>query len=329
MTLQQLESYLWGAAVLLRGQIDASGYKEYIFPLMFFKRVSDVYDEQYNRYLEESDGDEDYARSQEYDIIVPEGAHWNDVRKVTENVGQALVDAFRQIEEANPPKEINGRMVGGLTGIFGDKSGWTNKNKMPDRIILSLIEHFSTQTLSLENCPADEMGLGYEYLIGQFANDAGHTAQEFYTNRTVVTLMAEILQPKPDESIYDPTCGSGGMLIKSLTYLKDHGKEWRGVQVYGQEVNNLTAAIARMNLYLHGIVDFSIANADTLKDPAHRHLAGLYKQMNMIRHQTVSNQLKAANRLILAKNCQKLSIIIGIFKYSLLVVAAINNMINT
>ena len=268
MTLQQLESYLWGAAVLLRGQIDASGYKEYIFPLMFFKRVSDVYDEQYNRYLEESDGDEDYARSQEYDIIVPEGAHWNDVRKVTENVGQALVDAFRQIEEANPPKEINGRMVGGLTGIFGDKSGWTNKNKMPDRIILSLIEHFSTQTLSLENCPADEMGLGYEYLIGQFANDAGHTAQEFYTNRTVVTLMAEILQPKPDESIYDPTCGSGGMLIKSLTYLKDHGKEWRGVKVYGQEVNNLTAAIARMNLYLHGIVDFSIANADTLKEPA-------------------------------------------------------------
>ena len=268
MTLQQLESYLWGAAVLLRGQIDASGYKEYIFPLMFFKRVSDVYDEQYNRYLEESDGDVDYARSQEYDIIVPEGAHWNDVRKMTENVGQALVDAFRQIEEANPPKEINGRMVGGLTGIFGDKSGWTNKNKMPDRIILSLIEHFSTQTLSLENCPADEMGLGYEYLIGQFANDAGHTAQEFYTNRTVVTLMAEILQPKPDESIYDPTCGSGGMLIKSLTYLKDHGQEWRGVQVYGQEVNNLTAAIARMNLYLHGIVDFSIANADTLREPA-------------------------------------------------------------
>lgn len=268
MTLQQLESYLWGAAVLLRGQIDASGYKEYIFPLMFFKRVSDVYDEQYNRYLEESDGDVDYARSQEYDIIVPEGAHWNDVRKVTENVGQALVDAFRQIEEANPPKEINGRMVGGLTGIFGDKSGWTNKNKMPDRIILSLIEHFSTQTLSLENCPADEMGLGYEYLIGQFANDAGHTAQEFYTNRTVVTLMAEILQPKPDESIYDPTCGSGGMLIKSLTYLKDHGQEWRGVQVFGQEVNSLTAAIARMNLYLHGIVDFSIANADTLREPA-------------------------------------------------------------
>ena len=268
MTLQQLESYLWGAAVLLRGQIDASGYKEYIFPLMFFKRISDVYDEQYNHYLQESDGDEEYARSQEYDIVVPEGAHWNDIRQNTENIGQALVDAFRLIEEANPPKEIDGRYVGGLTGIFGDKSGWTNKNKMPDRIILSLIEHFSTQTLSLENCPADEMGLGYEYLVGQFANDAGHTAQEFYTNRTVVTLMAEILQPRPDESIYDPTCGSGGMLIKSLTYLKDKGEEWRGVRVYGQEVNNLTAAIARMNLYLHGIVDFSIANADTLKDPA-------------------------------------------------------------
>ena len=268
MTLQQLESYLWGAAVLLRGQIDASGYKEYIFPLMFFKRVSDVYDEQYNRYLEESDGDEDYARSQEYDIVVPEGAHWNDVRKVTENVGQALVDAFRQIEEANPPKEINGRMVGGLTGIFGDKSGWTNKNKMPDRIILSLIEHFSTQTLSLENCPADEMGLGYEYLIGQFANDAGHTAQEFYTNRTVVTLMAEILQPQPDESIYDPTCGSGGMLVKCLDFLRQKGHPWQGVKVFGQEINALTASIARMNLYLNGVEDFSIVREDTLAHPA-------------------------------------------------------------
>ena len=104
MTLQQLESYLWGAAVLLRGQIDASGYKEYIFPLMFFKRVSDVYDEQYKRYLEESDGDEDYARSQEYDIIVPEGAHWNDVRKVTENVGKpqgsAKVHRFLNVDAA-------------------------------------------------------------------------------------------------------------------------------------------------------------------------------------------------------------------------------------
>jgi type I restriction enzyme M protein len=112
------------------------------------------------------------------------------------------------------------------------------------------------------------MGTGYEYLIGKFADDAGHTAQEFYTNRTVVELMAEILQLKPHESIYDPTCGSGGMLIKSLTYLKDKGEEWRDVKVFGQEINAGTSAIARMNLYLHGIHDFSIVNDDTLERPA-------------------------------------------------------------
>jgi type I restriction enzyme M protein len=112
------------------------------------------------------------------------------------------------------------------------------------------------------------MGTGYEYLIGKFADDAGHTAQEFYTNRTVVELMAEILQLQPHESIYDPTCGSGGMLIKSLTYLKDKGEEWRDVKVFGQEINAGTSAIARMNLYLHGIHDFSIVNDDTLQLPA-------------------------------------------------------------
>ena len=139
---------------------------------------------------------------------------------------------------------------------------------MPDAIIRNLLNSFNKLTLSLAACPADEMGTGYEYLIGKFADDAGHTAQEFYTNRTVVELMAEILQLKPHESIYDPTCGSGGMLIKSLTYLKDKGEEWRDVKVYGQEINAGTSAIARMNLYLHGIHDFSIVNDDTLERPA-------------------------------------------------------------
>lgn len=270
ITIDELKSYLWGAATLLRGQIDASGYKEYIFPLLFFKRISDVYDEQYSTFLNDSGGDSEYATLQmsDYPVQIPEGAHWNDVRKTSENVGQKLVEAFVRIEQANPPRRIGHRLVGGLNGIFGDKSGWTNKSKMPDSVIMSLIEHFSQRKLTMEACPADEMGLAYEYLVGQFANDAGHTAQEFYTNRTVVTLMAEILQPKPYESIYDPTCGTGGMLIKSLTYLKDKGEEWRSVRVYGQEVNTLTASIARMNLHLHGILDYSIANDDTLARPA-------------------------------------------------------------
>ena len=138
---------------------------------------------------------------------------------------------------------------------------------MPDHIITSLIEDFSRYNLSLTSCPADEMGQAYEYLVGKFADDAGNTAQEFYTNRTVVTLMAEILQPKPNESIYDPTCGSGGMLVKCLDYLRSKGQPWQGVKVFGQEINALTASIARMNLYLNGVEDFSVVNADTLEKP--------------------------------------------------------------
>lgn len=268
ITLDELERYLWQAAVDLRGQIDAAAYKDYIFPLVFFKRICDVRDEEYAGY--EQEGGKEFAdmMMQESPIQIPMEAHWNVVFNTSENIGQALVDAFRQIELANPGKKIDGRVVGGLEGIFGDKAIWTNKNKMPDAIIRNLLNSFNKLTLSLAACPADEMGTGYEYLIGKFADDAGHTAQEFYTNRTVVELMAEILQLQPHESIYDPTCGSGGMLIKSLTYLKDKGEEWRDVKVFGQEINAGTSAIARMNLYLHGIHDFSIVNDDTLERPA-------------------------------------------------------------
>lgn len=268
ISLDDLKSFLWGAATRLRGQIDAAGYKEYIFPLLFFKRISDVYDEQFHDFV--CEGGEDYANMQaeELAIRIPDGAHWNDVREVTENVGQRLVEAFIAIEQANPGEEADGRIIGGLDGIFGPKDGWTNKAKMPDHIITSLIEDFSRYNLSLAHCPADEMGQAYEYLVGKFADDAGSTAQEFYTNRTVVTLMAEILQPKPDESIYDPTCGSGGMLVKCLDFLRQKGEPWQGVKVFGQEINALTASIARMNLYLNGVEDFSIVREDTLAHPA-------------------------------------------------------------
>lgn len=267
ISLDEMKQFLWGAATRLRGQIDAAGYKEYIFPLLFFKRISDVYDEQYGEFV--CEGGEEYANMQaeEFVIRIPDGAHWKDVREVTENVGQRLVEAFIAIEQANPGVEADGRIIGGLEGIFGPKDGWTNKAKMPDHIITSLIEDFSRYNLSLASCPADEMGQAYEYLVGKFADDAGNTAQEFYTNRTVVTLMAEILQPKPNESIYDPTCGSGGMLVKCLDYLRSKGQPWQGVKVFGQEINALTSSIARMNLYLNGVEDFSIVNADTLEKP--------------------------------------------------------------
>lgn len=268
ISLDELKSFLWGAATRLRGQIDAAGYKEYIFPLLFFKRISDVYDEQFDGFVAE--GGVEYAgmQAEELAIRIPDGAHWRDVREVTENVGQRLVEAFVAIEQANPGEEADGRIIGGLDGIFGPKDGWTNKAKMPDHIITSLIEDFSRYNLGLSSCPADEMGQAYEYLVGKFADDAGNTAQEFYTNRTVVTLMAEILQPQPGESIYDPTCGSGGMLVKCLDFLRQKGQPWQGVKVFGQEINALTASIARMNLYLNGVEDFSIVREDTLAHPA-------------------------------------------------------------
>ncbi len=270
ISLDELEKYLWGAAVLLRGQIDATSYKEYIFPLVFFKRLCDVFDEAYADAMVLSDGDDEYSKldAEQRVATIPLGAHWNDVREVTENIGQALVTALTRIEQANPPIELYGRRIGGLSGIFGPKQIWTNKSNMPDRLISDLLEHFSQLNLSLAACPADEMGTGYEYLVGKFADDAGHTAQEFYTNRTVVDLMTRILKPQPGESIYDPTCGSGGMLIKCLTAVRDQGKEWRGMKVFGQELNALTASIARMNLFLHGVQEYSIVNGDTLSDPA-------------------------------------------------------------
>ena len=268
ITLDELKSFLWGAAVRLRGQIDAAGYKEYIFPLLFFKRISDVYDEQYNEFFEEGGKEYADAQSKLFAIRIPDGAHWNDVRQVTENVGQRLVDAFREIEQANPGVQADGRVIGGLEGIFGPKDIWTNKAKMPDHIITSMIEDFSRYTLSIATCPADEMGQAYEYLVGKFADDAGNTAQEFYTNRTVVDLMSEILQPRPGESIYDPTCGSGGMLVKCLDYIRKKGEPWQSVKVFGQEINAITSSIARMNLYLNGVEEFSIVREDTLVHPA-------------------------------------------------------------
>ena len=257
IALDELESYLWGSAVLLRNHIDAGSYKQYIFPLLFFKRLNDVYEEETEKAIEEN-GPEAAEWKETHNYIIPDGAHWDDIRNVPQDVGKAIQAAFRAIEKANSDK---------LSGIFGDGT-WTNKNRLPDRLLKDLLEHFSTKTLSIENCPEDELGQGYEYLIKQFADDSGHTAQEFYTNRTVVHLMTEMLKPESGESIYDPTCGSAGMLISSISYLKEKGKEWRNVSLYGQEVNALTSAIARMNLFLHGVEDFQIVNGDTLAAPA-------------------------------------------------------------
>jgi type I restriction enzyme M protein len=255
---RELESYLWGAAVVLRGLIDAGDYKQYIFPLVFLKRISDVYDEEHAAAME-TYGHQEFADLPEnHRFAIPDGCHWEDIRSITENIGATVLKAMRATESANPDT---------LPGVFGD-GDWGNKNLLPDSTLADLIEHFSSKTLSIANLPEDELGNGYEYLIKKFADDSGHTAQEFYTNRTLVHLMTLMLEPKPGESVYDPTCGTGGMLISTVAELKRQGEEWRSVRLFGQELNYGTSAIARMNLFLHGITDGHIVHGDTLARPA-------------------------------------------------------------
>jgi len=255
----ELETYLWGGATLLRGLIDASDYKQYVFPLLFFKRLSDVWDGDYTSALADTD-DDAYAQATADDrFVIPDGAHWTDVRSTARDVGRSLVDAFRAIETANPER---------LNGIFGN-AAWTDKAQLPDEVLKNLIEHFSTRTLDLESVPEDQLGNGYEFLIKEFADDSGHTAQEFYTNRTLVHLMVQMLEPVAGETIYDPTVGTGGMLISALAEVKRQGGDPRTLVLYGQELVHITAAIARMNLVLHGVEDFHIAaGKSTLSDPA-------------------------------------------------------------
>src|ERR1035441_6423606 len=258
---QQLEPHLWEAANILRGPVDAADFKTYVFPLLFFKRISDVHDEEYQAALAEAGGDEEYARfPQNYCFQVPGNCHWRDVRAVTSSVGQALQKAMRGIEKANPET---------LYGIFGDAQ-WTNKDRLSDALLKDLIEHFSRINLGNQAAQADILGQSYEYLIKKFADATNKKAGEFYTPRPIVRLMVNILDPQERESIYDPTCGTGGMLLEAIHHVREsHGDDrtlWG--KIFGQEKNLTTSAIARMNLFLHGAADFQIVRGDTLRLPA-------------------------------------------------------------
>ena len=258
ITHKQLESYLWEAANFLRNKIDAGDYKSYIFPLMFYKRISDVYDEEYEQALSESDSDKEYASSEvNHQFLIPDGCYWTDLRKNSKNIGQKILQCMREIEKANPDL---------LFGIFGD-ANWGNTERLSDETLVDLIEHFSSLTLSSTTVPDDLMGIGYEFLIKKFADDSGHTAAEFYTNRTVVSLMAKILAPKENEFVYDPTCGTGGMLLECINFLKRNERDYRTLKLFGQEKNIITSGIARMNMLLHGFEDAKIHRGDTLSEP--------------------------------------------------------------
>lgn len=266
ITLSQLEQYLSKAAWILKGPVDASDFKVYIFPLLFFKRISDVYDEEYNIALTDSEGDAEYASLPEFHRFeIPKGCHWKDVREQTTNVGLAIEQALRGIEQAN--QEF-------LYGIFGDAQ-WSNKNKLSDRLLIDLIEHFSQYNLCNSNVDSDLLGNSYEYLIKHFADLTNKKAGEFYTPRSVVHLLGLILDPHEGETIYDPACGTGGMLLECVDHLKENEEDYRTLKLFGQEKNLTSSSISRMNMFLHGIEDFSIVRGDTLRNPAFFEADGL------------------------------------------------------
>lgn len=261
LTLPALSGHLWEAANILRGPVDAADFKTYIFPLLFFKRISDVFDEETAEAMNVSGGDQQYALFPEnHRFQIPDGCHWIDVRAKMTNVGKSLQHAMREIEKANPDT---------LYGIFGDAT-WTNKDRLSDELLRDLIEHFSRLSLANKGAKADVLGQAYEYLIKKFADLTNKKAGEFYTPRSVVRLLINILDPREGETIYDPACGTGGMLLEAVHHVSDAGGNVKTLygKLFGQEKNLTTAAIARMNLLLHGVEDFKVVRGDTLRQPA-------------------------------------------------------------
>ncbi len=277
LTLQQLESYLWESANILRGSIDSSDYKNYIFGILFLKRLNDVFEEEAER-LEAETGDKQLAweESDEHAFFVPERARWKKIREASQDIGAVINKANEALEERNP------KLEGVLASIDYDE-----KERLPDRVLLKLVNHFHTLNLRNSNLSEpDILGRAYEYLIEQFADDAGKKGGEFYTPQKVVQLMVKLAEPGEDMRICDPCCGSGGMLVEAHYYVKNSGGNPQNITLCGQEKNLNTWAICKMNMFLHGIRDFHIEKGDTMLEPRL-----VDKGELMLFHQVIANPM--------------------------------------
>ena len=272
-TQQDIESWLWESANILRGPVDPANLRDFVFPLLFLKRLSDTWDEEQAKAIKKFGKDIDEETAADFHRFqIPKGCHWSDLRKAAENHGVMVQKITQKIEEANPDL---------LAQIFGN-APWADHNKMPPERIERLIAHFSQQDLSPSKVSNDLLGGGYEYLLKRFSDESSTSAGQFFTPRAVVHLLVRILGPKPTDSVYDPACGSAGMLIEAATEVKQSGGSVRQMRFYGQEVNQTSAAIGRMNLFIHDVEDAQIRREDTLQKPKFVDSKGKLEQFDLV-----------------------------------------------
>lgn len=277
LTLQELEQYLWKAADILRGPIEVSEYKNYILTLLFYRRFSDVYCEEYLENLEKY-GDEKIAREKFHRFIIPTGCLWKDIRQVGTNIGQRLNDVLGNITKANSE----------LEGVI-NRTDFNDNDRLSEGRVIQLIEHFSKVKLGNKNVDPDMLGQAYEYLIKQFADTAGKKGGEFYTPKEVVRTMVKILNPDEGDEIYDPACGSGGMLVEAYYHLRQEDKDPRRLSLFGQEINVFTWAIARMNVLLHDM-EAKINQGDTFSNPKFLESDGSLNKFDIVLANPMWNQ---------------------------------------
>lgn len=272
LTLQQLEAHLWGAANILRGKTAGQDYKNYILSLMFYKRLCDQWECEADDAIAELERQQGRAFSDkekavfrkrgEHRFQIPDGSRWGDVKAASTNLGEVLTKAMRAVAAAND--ELRGVFTVDWNQPAPDGSG---KPLIPNEVVHALVQHFDEHDLSNNSVPPDVLGRAYEYLIKQFADDAGAKAGEFFTPPEVVDTLVRILEPRSGDKVYDPTAGSGGMLVHAADFLREQGLHTTSARYFAQEMNWGNAAIGKINSVLHGLEADIKAGASTITDP--------------------------------------------------------------
>ena len=272
LTLQQLEAHLWGAANILRGKTASQDYKNYILSLMFYKRLCDQWECEADDAIAELERQQEHEFTEQQKAIfrkrgehryaIPDGARWGDVKAVSTNIGEVLTGAMRTVANAN--QELLGVFTVDWNQPAPDGSG---RPLIANEVVHALIQHFDEHDLSNASVPSDVLGRAYEYLIKKFADDAGAKAGEFFTPPEVVDTLVRILEPRPGDTVYDPTGGSGGMLVHAAEYLRESGHLATHARYFAQEMNWGNAAIGKINSVLHGLEADIQAGYSTITDP--------------------------------------------------------------